>query len=334
MSVDLINANSRQSPFALLRGGATVSIVTLGVGAAVTVMLDQLGSDYAYFAGYSVLQYVLLATAWNILGGYAGYVNFGAAAFFAIGAYTTVVLTKLWSVPVVLCLPVATVLAGAIGLGVGCLTLRLRGVFFSIATLAFAIVLETIVVNWEFVGGARGAYIVRPQTLEFFGTYARFLFILMLALAMGAVLIARAIERSWLGRGLAAIRDDETAAECSGVPALRLKLFATTVSGALMGLAGAPFPYFISFVDPHTVFGLSISINAIAMPLVGGAGTWIGPVIGAVLLGGVQQAATVLISSSANLLFVGVILIVFVVVARKGLVGLFMKWRGATNVGA
>jgi branched-chain amino acid transport system permease protein len=331
MSVDMISANARRSPLAMLRDGVTVSVAALMIGAIATAIADQLGSDYAYFAGYTILQYVLLATAWNILGGYVGYVNFGSAAFFAIGAYTTVALTKLWNVPLLLCLPFATILTGAIGLGVGCLTLRLRGVFFSIATLAFSIVLETVVVNWDFVGGARGAYIVRPQNLEFFGTYARFLFILMLVLTVGAVLLSRAIKLSWLGRGLAAIRDDEVAAECSGVPALRLKLFATAVSGALMGLAGAPFPYFISFVDPHTVFGLSISINAIAMPLVGGAGTWIGPVVGAVLLGGVQQAATVLISSSANLLFVGVILIIFVVLARKGLVGLFMKWRGAKN---
>ena len=107
----------------------------------------------------------------------------------------------------------------------------------------------------------------------------------MLGLAIAAVLIARAVEYSWLGRGLAAIRDDEIAAECSGVPALRLKLMATTISGALMGMAGAPFPYYITYVDPASAFSLTIAVNTVAMPVIGGMTTWIGPVIGAVLLG-------------------------------------------------
>ena len=93
------------------------------------------------------------------------------------------------------------------------------------------------------------------------------------------------------------LRDDETAAECSGVPSLRIKLMATTLSGALLALAGAPFPYFITYVDPNTAFSLTIAVNTIAMPLIGGTGTWLGPVIGALLLGSLQQFATVTISS-------------------------------------
>jgi branched-chain amino acid transport system permease protein len=309
------------------RRTATIAGVMAAAGLLMVLGLDRIGTDYSYLAGYTILQFVLLATAWNILGGYAGYVNFGSAGFFAIGAYTSVALTKLWGLPVLLCIPVAAVMAGLVGLSMGYLTLRLRGIFFSIATLALAIVLQTFVVNWNFVGGARGAFIIRPQELEFFGSYARFLFILMMVLAGVAALLARAIEKSWIGRGLAALRDDETAAECSGVPALPLKLFATTVSGALMGIAGAPFPFFVSYVDPHTVFSLSITMNTIAMPLIGGTAGWIGPVIGAILLGTLQQAATVMISSSANLLLVGVILIVFIAVAPNGILGLVRNWR-------
>lgn len=301
------------------------------LGLAVVLGLDTIGTDYSYLAGYTILQFVLLATAWNILGGYAGYVNFGSAGFFAIGAYASVVLTKLWDMPVLACLPVAALVAGLTGLGMGYLTLRLRGVFFSIATLALAIVLQTLVVNWSFVGGSRGAFIMRPQEVEFFGSYARYLFILMLVLAGAGALIARSIEKSWIGRGLAALRDDEVAAECSGVPALPLKLFATTVSGAMMGLAGAPFPFFVSYVDPHTVFSLSIAVNTIAMPLIGGMGGWLGPIIGAVMLGTLQQAATVMISSAANLLLVGVLMIVFVAAAPNGILGMIRKWRGSSH---
>jgi len=203
----------------------------------------------------------------------------------------------------------------------------LRGVFFSIATLALAVVLHTFVVNWEYVGGSRGVYVLRPEVVPFFGSYARFLFVVMLGLAVASVIVAYRVERSWLGQGLAAIREDETAAECCGVATLRLKLVATVLSGALMGMAGAPFPYFVTYVDPATAFNLSIGVNAVAMPLIGGTTTWIGPVIGAVLLGSVQQIITVTVSSQLNLMIVGVLLVVFIVVAPNGIAGLLSSPR-------
>jgi branched-chain amino acid transport system permease protein len=305
--------------------------VTLVIGAALVAatfaILDWQGTDYAYLAAYTVLQYVVLATAWNILGGYAGYVNFGSAGFFALGVYTSVVVYKTLQLPILLTLPIAAIVSGLVGLGTGYLTLRLRGVFFSIATLALAVVLHTLVVNWEFVGGSRGVYILRDQTVPFFGSYTRYLFAIMLGLAIFSVIVARFVEHSWLGRGLAALRDDEVAAEASGVPALRLKLIATVLSGAIMGMAGAPFPYFITYVDPKTAFGLDIAVNTIAMPLIGGTTTWVGPVIGALLLGTLQQVTTVTISSALNLMIVGVLLVFFITVAPNGIVGLLTGWR-------
>jgi branched-chain amino acid transport system permease protein len=269
----------------------------------------------------------VLATAWNILGGYAGYVNFASAAFFAVGVYTSVIVYKTVKLPLIATMPLAAIAAGLLGIAVGYLTLRLRGTFFSIATLALSVVMNTLVVNWAFVGGSRGVYVLRPQTIDFFGPYTRYLCIVMLIMAIISVLIARAVERSWLGRGLAALKDDEIAAECAGVPSLRLKLVATAISGALMGAAGAPFPFFVTYVDPATAFSLSIAVNTIAMPLIGGTSTWIGPVIGAVLLGSLQQIATVTISSALNLLIVGVLMVVFITLAPNGIVGLVQKIR-------
>jgi branched-chain amino acid transport system permease protein len=286
-----------------------------------------ISNDYYFFAAYVVLQYVVLATAWNILGGYAGYVNFGSAAFFAAGAYSTVVLHKLYPLPVPLLILAGGIVAGLIGFGTGYLTLRLRGVFFAIATLALAVVLQTLIINWDFVGGSRGAYIIRPNEFPLLGSYMQYLFLVMLALAIVAVSAARLIEQSWLGYGLSAIRDDEYAAEASGVPTLRLKLVATTVSGAFMGMAGAPFPYIIGYVEPSSTFNLAYAVNAIAMPMIGGTSTWIGPVIGAILLGTIQQVATVTISSAVNLLIVGLVLVSFVIIAPNGLVGLAEAWQ-------
>jgi branched-chain amino acid transport system permease protein len=286
-----------------------------------------IGNDYLFFAGYTVLQFVVLATAWNILGGYCGYVNFGTAAFFALGAYTTVFFHKAYPLPLPVLVLIAATVSGLVGLGMGYLTLRLRGSFFAIATLALAVVLQTLVVNWEFVGGSRGAYIIRPREVPILGSYVQYLFLIMLLLSVAAIVTARTIEHSRLGYGFATIRDDELAAEAAGVPTLRLKLIATVISGAFMGMAGAPFPYYIGYLEPASAFGLPYAVNSIAMPMIGGTLTWIGPVIGALLLGIIQQVATVTISSAVNLLLVGVLLVAFVIIAPNGIMGALKRRR-------
>ena len=308
-------------------GAAVIALL----GAALTILDVVEINAFVYFAGYVVLQYVVLATAWNIMGGYMGYVNFGTAGFFAVGAYSSIVMYNLFEAPLILMIPVSGVVCALLGLGMGYLTLRLRGVFFAIATLALAIVLETLIINWDYVGGATGAYIIRSREIAPFGDYIEYLFFVMLLLAIFAVAAARWIERSKTGRGFAAIRDDELAAECAGVPTLRLKLIATTVSGFLMGVAGAPFALYVGFVEPSSAFNLVYAVNAIAMPMIGGATTWIGPLVGALLLGTVQQVATVTISSELNLLIVGVLLVLFVIAAPEGIVGLIRKWKRAAR---
>jgi branched-chain amino acid transport system permease protein len=305
---------------------STFLVCALAVGAVVFGLSRMLHSEYFFFAGYVVLQYIVLATAWNILGGYTGYVNFGSAAFFAIGAYTSVAIHKTYPLPIPVLIVIGGVISGIVGFGMGYLTLRLRGAFFAIATLALAVVVQTLITNWDYVGGSRGAYILRPASVPVLGNYIEYLFLIMLVLAVIAVATARAIETSRLGYGFATIRDDELAAEAAGVPTLKLKLIATTLSGAFMGMAGAPLPYYVTYLDPASGFSLAYAVNSIAMPLVGGTTTWIGPLVGAILLGTIQQVATVTISSAVNLLIVGLILIAFVIVAPNGLVGLVQGW--------
>lgn len=286
------------------------------------------GNEYFFFAGYVVLQFIVLATAWNILGGYAGYVNFGSGAFFAAGAYTAVALIKAFAAPLPVQLAAAAVVTGLMGFAIGAMTLRLRGIFFSIATVAIAVICETIVLNWGFVGGARGATVLQPSAPAFFASYTRMLFVVMTLLAVLAVALARYIETSWIGRGLRAIRDSEEAAESVGVPTLKLKLFAATVSGALMGIAGAPFPLYMNFIEPTSAFSLNYAVSALAMPIIGGTASWAGPVIGAVLLGSVQQIVTVTLSSELNVLVLGLLLVVFVIAAPEGILGLARRLSG------
>src|SRR5258708_1181556 len=234
-----------------MRGGPFI-LVLIAVAAAIFAFGRWLDNSYAFFIGYVVVQYIVLGTAWNILGGYTGYVNFGITAFFAIGAYSSVVLHKLVpAMPLPAMIVVGGVMAGIVGVGTGYLTLRLRGVFFSIATLALAVVVQTLITNWDFVGGARGAYVLRPRAAPLIGGgYIDYLFLIMLGLCVAALVTARAIERSSLGFGFAAIRDDEAAAEASGVPTLKLELIATGLSRGFMGMAGAPSPLSLTYLHP------------------------------------------------------------------------------------
>jgi len=294
--------------------------------AAATASALLVKNEYFFFAGYTVLMYVVLATAWNILGGYAGYVNFGTPAFFGLGAYTAVVLFKAIAAPLGLQILAAAAMSGLLGLAAGLLTLRLRGIFFAIATIALVVIMETLFINWRYAGGATGLQLLRPAPTAPFESYIKMLFVLMGAIAVAAVAVARWIERSWVGRGLRAIRDNEEAAECSGVPTLRLKVLACVVSGALMGAAGAPMPMYLSFIEPASTFNLNYAIGALASPMIGGTAHYLGPVVGALLLSSIQQVVTVTVSSEMNVLIVGVLLVVFVVLAPDGIVGLLRKW--------
>ena len=139
-------------------------IVSIVAALLVLALTQAVANNYLFFAGYVVLQFVVLATAWNILGGYCGYVNFGSAAFFALGAYTSVFFHKTYQIPIPFLMLIGGIVSGIVGLGMGYLTLRLRGSFFAIATLALAVVLQTLIINWDYVGGSRGAYVIRPNT--------------------------------------------------------------------------------------------------------------------------------------------------------------------------
>src|SRR6201994_3475167 len=296
--------------------------------AIVLVMTQTMQNEYPFFAGYVILQFIVLSVAWTILGGYAGYVNFGTNAFFGVGVYTSVLLVQAYGAPLAVQILVAAVVGCLLGLGVGLLTLRMRGIFFSIATIALAIIIETVVTNWRFVGGAAGIQLQRPPVTPPFDSYVKMLFFVQALLVVTAVATTRAIQNSRIGRGLQALRDDELAAECTGVPTLRLKLLACVVSGALIAAGGAPAAMYLQFANPDSAFNLNYSISVLAMSLIGGTAHWIGPVLGAILLATTQQLLAVTISSEVNVLVLRVMLVLFVVVAPKGIIGLVSRFAG------
>lgn len=303
--------------------GAAIALVSLGL-----VLPWAIDNPYYFYAGYTVLQYVVIATGWNILGGYAGYINFGTPAFFGAGIYTAALLFKAFAAPLLIQILAAGGVGLVLGAVTGYLTLRVQGVYFAIATVALVVVLETVVLNSDYLGGATGLSTLAPPPPAWFRGQTQFVFWVMLALAAMAVVTARWIETSWIGRSLSAIRASEAAAEACGVPTLRMKLLACAISGAIIAMAGAPYPTYASHVEPTSAFSLTIGLNALAMPLIGGTRSWLGPVIGAVLLASIQQTMTVTISSQFNILAVGLLLIAVVVVAPGGLLGLLAKLQG------
>jgi branched-chain amino acid transport system permease protein len=301
--------------------------IAILVGAAGLLIPQAVPNPYYFYAGYVVLQYVVIATGWNILGGYAGYINFGTSAFFGAGVYTAAFLFKAFNAPLVVQIVGAGFVGLLLGVVTGYLTLRIQGIYFSIATLALVVVLETLVHNTEYLGGAAGLSTFAPPPPSWFKGQTQFVFCVMLVLALVAIATARWIETSWVGRSFRAIRASEPAAEACGVPTLRVKLLACAVSGSIIAMAGAPYPTYSSHVEPTSAFSLLIALNALAMPLIGGTRSWLGPVIGAILLGSAQQIAAVTISSEVNILVVGLLLIAFVVAAPEGLLGLAAALR-------
>src|SRR6201991_1643109 len=289
------------------------------------LMTGLIRNEYPFFAGYVILQFIVLAVAWSILGGYAGYVNFGTNAFFGVGVYTAVFLAKAFEAPLVVQIATAAAVGSLLGLGIGLLTLRMQGIFFSIATIALAIIIETAITNWRYVGGAAGIQLSRPPVTVPFDSYVKMLFFVQALLVVVAVATARFIQNSRIGRGLHALRDDELAAECTGVPTLRLKLLACMISGALISAGGAPAAMYLQFANPDSAFNLNYSVTVLAMSLIGGTAHWIGPVIGAIVLGSTRQFLAVTISSEVNVLVLGVMLVVFVVAAPKGIIGLVSR---------
>jgi branched-chain amino acid transport system permease protein len=296
-----------------------LALALLGAGFALPQIVPN---PYVFFASYVILQYVAIATAWNILGGYAGYINFGASGFFGAGAYTAAFLFRAYDAPLAVQVPAALGVGACLGVAMGYLTLRIQGVYFAIATIALVVVLETLVDNIPGLGGARGLSILSPPPPAWFKGQVQLAFCVMWTIAIASVMVARWVERSFVGRGFRALRASEAAAESVGVPTLRLKLLACALSGGLIAAAAAPYPLYASYVEPLSVFNLAISVNALAMPLIGGTRSWLGPVIGASLLASIQQLATVTISSELNILVVGLLLILFVAIAPRGLLGL------------
>ena len=299
------------------RGRAVaVAVVLL---AAIVAPFALARAEYAIDVLFLIFLYGAMATAWNLLGGFAGQVSFGHAAFLGIGAYTTAIMTQA-NLPLWLAVPAGALLAGLYSLVIGIPAFRLRGPYFSIATIGIGEATRLIALNWtSLTGGASGLTLSNapPIVVQYFAA---------LALCAASVAIAAWIRTSRFGYALAAVRQDPDAAETLGVATTVAKTQALFVSACLLGVAGSVYALHYLFISPDSVFGFGTSIGFVIMPIIGGLGTVTGPLIGAVLYTFIREqlAATL---PNADLLAFGLLLIAIVVFEPKGLLGIVDRLR-------
>jgi branched-chain amino acid transport system permease protein len=265
---------------------------------------------------WSVSLAVVLASSWNLLGGLAGQVSIGYSAFLGIGAYTTVLLA-LGGVPHILTLPLGALLAAVFSVLIGYPTFRLRGPYFTIATIGVGEAVRVVASGVSFTGGSSGIR-MPAGSFDFEANFRA-----MTLLAVAVVWISALVSRSAFGSALAAVKQDIDAAEALGVNSTRLKVAVHALSAALVGLAGGLFAINFQYVSPGSVFDFRLSLTIVLMPIVGGVGTVAGPVLGAILFGWLQLkllSTPALLNSS--LFIYGALLIAVMLFEPKGLLGL------------
>jgi branched-chain amino acid transport system permease protein len=299
----------------------TGAFLTLAVAAAVPIAAPH--AEYVLGLLFLVFLYGTMATSWNVLGGFAGQVSFGHAAFLGIGAYTTAILVGLgW--PLWTTFPLAGGLAALFSLVIGVPAFRLRGPYFAIATIGVGEATRLIALNWSsLTGGASGLTMAStpPLIVQYY---------VALALCAVAVAVAAWIKSSRFGYALAAIRSDPDAAETLGVDTTLAKTQALMVSAFMLGVAGSVYAMHYLFVSPDSAFGFKTSISLVIMPIVGGIGTIAGPLLGAAIFTVLREQLEAYFPY-LDLLAFGVILCAIVLFEPRGLLGLFdrlVKRRG------
>ena len=301
----------------------------LGAGVVAVLLVlpafPSLLNSYAVTIFTLIFFYGFLGQSWNIVGGYAGQLSAGHAAFVGVGAYTSTVLFLQFGVTPWIGMLAGGVLAGALGAVIGYLGFRfgLRGFYFVLLTVAFAEVCRIVTSNTDAVGGALGLYITftgNPRQFQWGDPRAHYyIALVMMLLATG---VAWLVERCRFGVYLGAIREDETAAEALGVDAFRMKLYAMVLSSFLAGLGGTFYAFYLLSLQPSAVFGIPLSVEIVLRPIVGGAGTLLGPIIGSFILTPLGELSRYYFGQSgyhgAHLIVYGALLICVVLFLPQG----------------
>jgi len=283
--------------------------------------------------GVSVLLAAISASAWNIVGGYAGQVSVGHSMFFGAGAYLPLLVYTLWGWPPVLGVPLGVAVSLGLAVVVGMPTFRLQGHYFSMATIAVAELIRLVIGTWDLVGAAIGLQgpavgrgwwdLTFPSELPYY-----YLFLAVLAVVL---LVTWHVQRTRFGYYLRAVKAGERAARSLGVPVRRTKLYALMLSAVFTSIAGSLYSIKTGFIDPESGFGILVSVQMVIIAALGGAGTMAGPVIGALILVPLQTASNTWLGGGGSgltyILYGGII----VLLARFEPGGLVHLWQRITS---
>jgi branched-chain amino acid transport system permease protein len=267
-----------------------------------------------------VFLYIIMSSSWNIIGGYAGYISLGHNVFFAFGAYFAGMLFVYLRISPFLMAPVAGILAMLGGLLFGLIALRTRGTAFIISTIALVLLTVEILDNWRLTGGTNGL----PMSLiELEGQYAKIpYYYYLLAIMVLTILVAYLIKHSKFGLALRAISQDETKAEVAGIPTRQYKILAFGISGLFIGMAGAIWGSYITYLRPSIFLTVAIGTSIVLNAILGGRGTVSGPVIGAAIMIAVNEFIVAKLGASElNIVVTGLILICVLLFFPEGIVG-------------
>lgn len=306
------------------------TIFALVVLAALLVLpLFQLvggGLNYGLHMTMFVMLYISMASSWNIIGGYAHYTSLGHNVFYAIGAYFSGLIFAYFGLSPFITFPLAGVAAALVGLLVGLISLRTRGPTFIIATIAMVMLVMQLIEQMGFAGGANGVSLpflrlpVAVAKLPFYYT--------VLLLAAGAVVLSAVIRRSKFGLGLRAISQDEMKAEAAGIPTSKYKIAAFALSAVFVGMCGAIWGYYLTYLRPDLFLAITVASNMVLMSIIGGRGTVVGPIVGAIVIVLVNEFFVSNLGGSAlNIVFTGVVLILTLRFFPRGIIGT-LKERG------
>lgn len=291
------------------------AIVVYGAFGRQLFLLSTLGT---------VFLYVVLTQAWNILGGYGGYLNFGMVTFFGVGAYTSAVLFQYFEFSPFLTAPVAGLAAAVLGILIGIPTLRIRGAYFALVTMIITFAVQTLVLDMPVTQGALGVYLqplrLSPLSVE------RLFYFLFFGCAVLVTALVYAIEHSNFGWALIAIREDEDAAEIIGVRTVEVKWIANAVGAFIAGVVGGLYAQRIMYIEPSGTFAFDISLNVVLMAVIGGAGTWQGPLIGAPLVLLVADMLRVTVTSEVNRAIFSILVIIIALFVPGGVMGVWTRW--------
>jgi branched-chain amino acid transport system permease protein len=288
---------------------------------AVLAAVPWFGSDVLVQFGINALLLAVLAQGWNIIGGYAGYASFGNSVFYGLGSYGVAIAMVQWELPFGIGMLFGVLLAVAFALLLGLPVLRLRGHYFAIATLALSQVMAAIVSNVGIAGQNIGLVLPPLNNDPLF-------YELALGLLVIATLTIWWLTRSRFGFGLIAIRENEEGAAVMGVNTTLYKVLAFALSGVFSALAGGIHAYWITFLDPESAFDISLNVKMIIMAVFGGAGTVLGPIVGALSLSAISEVLASEVTSIAGLFF-GLVIVAAVVLMPRGLADMLRRFRSS-----